>query len=632
MKSRIYLLVLLLLPTLLIASCGGGGGGGTSQPPAPVAPPPPPPVEHTVTVTQAPENAVAYLNTPATDTVTWTFSSTGSATAQERYTLESDPEGIQFGSPTPQNLVTHGTSTTTDLTYQCTEVGMVEFRITLTIVSSGTQETFDWAIDCQLAPDDQIELVVKFYQGVLLGIMDARQSPDGWSVFPREHTWPDFSFTRDHTLSTNRQTIIEVDLARSYAVNTDISLDFPNLTEGQTADRIMLETVQEIVGEGAEQTEVFIRRVAYDVSAFGISNPNTFEITIAPIDVLPQITSDNNVIQVDMSDFQRDELPELKLLIVPIRWEKGAPEDVEGFIDSALVALRDFMPVVDTAVRFTDEIDLSGREDRSINYVLRQISAVRTEQGEPGEYAHGLFVGGTVDGVPFTGEGIGVAGAATLSGRDAFSCGQSRCERTVAHEIGHNLSLGHPGESSLALYPDGGIGVENGWLLSERKRMIPAESENIMKRQGVFYLDDFITQQYYGKAKRHYIAANPVVSASRPPQVAVDFERAEGRSFVLVGERRGRADWSVAHESVVKREAFPQDNSAQEHVLRLVHTNSGTEIYRTALPVYEVVHGDPDIRSWSARIPAYSGAGLSVEVLDRDRRVVFSHDLGRVEL
>ena len=606
MKSRIYLLVLLLLPTLLIASCGGGGGGGTSQPPAPVAPPAPPPITHTVTVTQSPEDAVAYLNTPATDTVTWTFSSTGSASAQERYTLESDPEGIQFGSPTPQNLVTHGTSTTTDLTYQCTEVGMVEFRITLTIVSSGTQETFDWAIDCQLAPDDQIELVVKFYQGVLLGIIDVRQSPEGWSIAPREHTWPDFSFTREHTLSTNRQTIIEVDLARSYAVNTDISLDFPNLTEGQTAERIMLETVQEFIGEGEDETEVFIRRVAYDVSEFGIANPNTFEITIAPIDVLPQITSDNNVIRVDMTDFQRDDLPEIKLLIVPIRWEKGVPENIDEYVEGAMVVVRDYMPIHNVAIRIANELDLRGVDDLNSNYVLQQIGRVRSEQGLAGEYAHGLFLGGSVDGKTIIDR---FAGVATLSGRDAVSRVGYLGEDVFAHELGHNLSLGHPSESSFALYPDGGLGTEIGWLLSERKRMAPEESENIMKRQGESYLDNFITQQYYGKAKRHFIAANSVVSASRPPQVAVDFELAEGRSFVLVGDLESDRNWSVHYESVVKRAAFPQDNSAQEHVLRLVHTNSGTEVYRTALPVYEVVHGDPDIRSWSARIPAYYGCG-----------------------
>ena len=58
-----------------------------------------------------------------------------------------------------------------------------------------------------------------------------------------------------------------------------------------------------------------------------------------------------------------------------------------------------------------------------------------------------------------------------------------------------------------------------------------------------------------------------------------------------------------------------------------------TELYRTPLPVYEVAHGTPDTPAgWSVRLPAYEGAGLAAEILDRDGRVVFTQDLARVEL
>ena len=227
----------------------------------------------------------------------------------------------------------------------------------------------------------------------------------------------------------------------------------------------------------------------------------------------------------------------------------------------------------------------------------------------------------------------GYCGIAALSGRVAIS-GASCPRTTFAHEIGHNLSLGHPAadHGMFSLYPDGSIGEEAGWRFSDRQRVGGEHINNLMKSTQGSWRQTFITQQYYGAAKRHYIAANPIVSASRPPQVAVDFELAEGRSFVLVGDLARRGDWTVAYKSVVKRIAFPQDNSAQDHTLRLIHTNSGTELYRSALPIYEVGHDNPDRRSWSTRIPAYSGAGLSVEVLDRSGRVVMQHDLGGLEL
>ena len=53
--------------------------------------------------------------------------------------------------------------------------------------------------------------------------------------------------------------------------------------------------------------------------------------------------------------------------------------------------------------------------------------------------------------------------------------------------------------------------------------------------------------------------------------------------------------------------------------------NFGPELYRMRLPVYEVVHGPPDTPAgWSVRLPAYEGAGLTAEILNRDGRVVFT--------
>lgn len=133
-------------------------------------------------------------------------------------------------------------------------------------------------------------------------------------------------------------------------------------------------------------------------------------------------------------------------------------------------------------------------------------------------------------------------------------------------------------------------------------------------------------------SRDNFIAANPVTAASVPPTLAHGFDLAEGKSFVLVGNHHERDGWTVVHASAVSRTPFPQESDG-DHTLRLVHASSGTELYRTGLPVYGIGCGTcEEPGGWSARIPAYKGNGLSVEILDRESRVVFVHDMAGVEL
>lgn len=149
MSNRITLRVLCLNLTayILLVSCGGGGGS-TTPPPRPLDPPPPAPPTHTITAINASSESIAYINAGAKETFSWSFSSTGSASAQERYTLTSSPGGVEFSEG---DRVSHGTTVDTEVLYRCTEVGVVDFQITLTIVSSGTTQIFEWSVDCQTA-------------------------------------------------------------------------------------------------------------------------------------------------------------------------------------------------------------------------------------------------------------------------------------------------------------------------------------------------------------------------------------------------------------------------------------------------------------------------------------------------
>ena len=618
---------LILLTTLAIMSCGGGGGTTTPPPTPVVEPPPPPPIVHNLTVTQAPDRTTAYLNTPAQVEFTWEFSTTGSTAARERYTLSSDPTGVEFDEA--EQLVSHGDTVTTGMTYQCSEVGVVDIRITIMMVSSRTETSFTWRVDCQLDPDDQLELNIGFYQGVLLKSFTARLGAENWFVEEVDMAWPHVNPILNHTISTNHNVFIEVNLPRRYVVNADISVVIPNLAEGVTSERMLLETVQEVRDEGDEQVAYFVRRAVYDLSSFNFSSPSVMEIEIEPTPELPQLNAGNNTIRVDLSEFQTDEIPEMKFHIIPIRWEKGVPTDIEEFLETEMVQVRDLMPVVDTAVRIGEVLDLTGVEDLSVFAVHDRIREIHAEQSNPDEYTHGVYLPGTVDGKTIA---PGVCGVAQLSGRTGLI--GTTCPDVFAHEIGHNFSLRHPIEGfARHPYPDGSIGDEVGWLMSERKRVAGDDVQNIMKAAGrVSWRDILIAHQDYGKAKRNTILSNPIVAASHPPTQAHGFDIAEGKSFVLVGNHHERDGWTVVHDSAVSRVPFPRE-SAGEHTLLLVHTGSGTELYRTGLPVYGIGCGTgEEPGGWSARIPAYHGSGLSVEILDRENRVVFTHDMSGVEL
>ena len=126
---------------------------------------------------------------------------------------------------------------------------------------------------------------------------------------------------------------------------------------------------------------------------------------------------------------------------------------------------------------------------------------------------------------------------------------------------------------------------------------------------------------------------NSAMNPSNSLVASVDFEIADGHSFVFVGDATHRNEWSTSFSSVVKQEPFPQEANATGHTLRLIHVNSGTEIYRTSVRAHHLAHANAtDTRTWSARIPAYRGSGLGIQIVDPNNRIVFQQDLDKLEL
>ena len=132
-----------------------------------------------------------------------------------------------------------------------------------------------------------------------------------------------------------------------------------------------------------------------------------------------------------------------------------------------------------------NELDLTGLEldDDDIDLLHRALEEMRIFHTEEAvtrdEYSHGIFLTGGHNGKRLD---SGYCGIARLGGRVALT-GSSCLQTTFAHEIGHNLSLGHPaaGMGRFALYPDGDIGTERGWRFSDRQQIKGEHIDNLMK-------------------------------------------------------------------------------------------------------------------------------------------------------
>ena len=587
---------------------------------------------HALAFLQVPDSVVVDQDADTHASFMWEFTTTED-TSQERYRLTSTPDTVQFARS--EGLVSDNATISSDMTYRCTEIGVTTLRITVSIVGSSTQATFDWEVDCR-TKQAQVALNVKFYQGPLVGVMEAMLDDHGWDVRPINHLWPGLSRGHTPSISSNRQTIVEVDLHTIHEIHPDIRVRFPDVEGQEPAERISITTER-------NHAESFTRRAVYTTPQLGQRGANAIEIEIPLTPDLPQLDRGNNRFVVDPSELQNDTLPDLKFLFVPVLWEFGDIWDIHGFVEKELETLHDLMPIGKTTFRIAEEIDLTdldpleeeegggeGAEQEveiTEERLLFELLILHAERAGFDEFVHGVYqrkVESEILGIAFVGGRVGLSSEGYTG--------------VFAHEIGHNLTLQHPDDSPFALYPDGGIGQEIGWRMSNETRISGVDNSgsyfvNIMRANYSTDIDThFVTQQYYTRAKRHLIT--PVVSASLPPIALDNHEIATGKSFVLVGGSSGGQDWTVYHESVVEKTPYPQVPTFEEgHTIRIVHFDSDTELYRTGLTAHGVGCASGSTSAgWSVRLPGYRGSGLAVEILDATDRVVFTHELGTLEM
>ena len=227
-------------------------------------------------------------------------------------------------------------------------------------------------------------------------------------------------------------------------------------------------------------------------------------------------------------DVQR--MPVLDLTIIPFMWTEAPDSAIVGLVGRMVQDPHHHELLDDARVLLpVGALDLKAHEPvwTSTNngyQLLSETEAIRILEGNRGHYM-GMMSG------PTSGR---VAGVAYRQGRSSFSRPQAP---TIAHELGHNMSLRHApcGDPSSVdgsfPYPDGSIGA---WGYdSEAYELVAPTRPDLMSYCGRRWISDY----HFGNALRYRLFDEgvPPRQSSRPEQVVLLWggKDVEGKPFLF---------------------------------------------------------------------------------------------------
>ena len=549
--------------------------------------------------------------------LTWRFETTGDSS--QAFDFEVIPETNRLQITNTVGTSQPGTEIENQLRFACSTVGIHLLALQIN-VGSATQRV-EWSVTCTV--EDIQAISARFLQGPLLEQVEFTLVEDEW----QSEVVPLFYGNQQPLrLSSNRQLFLSLSFESDEESEINISVSPQN-----PSDDIHIEQVSasNLTPNLSGTRSNYVRRIVFDVTASDLTALRNIQISIDPNNAIPQRDENNNNIVFDVTNLEFSTLPEMKLLLVPIRSSDGEPDlaDSSQYVDQ----LFQLLPIGPYTVRVGERLDVAAQEVFDPNEVLELLFERWLESANRDEFYHGIFSQPeNVEncGIAYVGGNVGLTGAMNPFCSD----------NTIAHEIGHNLSLNHAPACGAENanpdpdypYVDGSIGTEGGWLMRKKQ---PVGQEGLANSRiydtMAYCLETFTSQYSYGKANDYFVRRfRTQVAAAEPPLYEVaDFELLEGRSLVLMGHYSDADGWHLEKAAIVKKPPFPRSFASSEFQIQLTHTASGTQLYRDSVQPMVVAHGDPDKKPWGLRIPAFEASGLHVVILDRERNVLLEQEI-----
>ena len=549
--------------------------------------------------------------------LTWSFETNGDSSSSFSYELTTESDRLQITNATGSSLP--DTEIENRLRFACADVGTHVLALQIRVGSAS--QRVEWSVACTV--EDIQAITVQFHQGPLVEQAEFIMVDDQWQaeVIPLFYTGQ-----RPLRLGSNRQMFVTASFDSEVESEIDISLEAPNASDGVAIERV---GASNLVPNLSGTRTNYTRRIVFDVTANDLSTLGELHFRIDPSDAVPQRNEANNNIVFDISGLEIIELPHLRLTLIPVVSTIGEPDlSSTSFYEDALYEL---LPIGTYEVSVGEEIDISSQGSFDANDALEAVFERWLRTGDRDEFFHGIFK--SPDDVQVCGLAH-VAGNSGATGEPNALCS----DNTFAHEMGHNLWLNHAPACGAEdanpdpnyPYADGSIGTEGGWLMRKRRSVGLAGFASTKIYDIMSYcLETFTSQYSYGKANDYFIRRfGTTVAASEPPlPIVPDFELIEGRSLVLMGSLSKADGWELQKAVFVDKPPLPRSLTNSEFELNLVHTASGTLLYKDAIHPMVVAHGNPDRMAWGLRIPAFEASGLQFLILDKEQNVLFEYQL-----
>ena len=302
-------------------------------------------------------------------------------------------------------------------------------------------------------------------------------------------------------------------------------------------------------------------------------------------------------------------MPTLDLTVIPFLWE----EDPDSLIleitedmaqqeeEHELLQLTyDLLPVEDFRVSRHDPVESSTNNAIDL---FRQVYAIAAMEGGTGHY-QGLM----------SGKVTGAAGVA--AGRASFA--KPRAE-TIAHELGHNLGLGHAPCGALLFFPDlsfphtdGEIGT---WGYDFRaEQLVPPETPDVMS----YCRPSWISEYHFSNALRHRVASG---------QAARHASSAPTEAILLWGGLD--EDGNPFLEPAFIVEAAPSlPGSPGSHELT-GRDHRGTDLFKLSFDMVEIADAEGEAAAFAFTLPVdenWAGSMASITLSGPDGSVTLDQD------